>query len=323
MRAGGENDQCACDGQYCTVQAADVIVVLDESPSMRFDRSFVSILLRMFDKAVREEHNVGTGAECPNRYAIFGFGREDDGCPSPVQRQGSPDVFMRITDIVPAFPKTAQHNASQCEDGYAALAGALNARRRATGAQSCVKPLVLLVTDEDRARCGCSVSPSKKKLLRTYLKDTDVEVAMVVDHTITSDGGVRCLGMLRNGTCYMATQGSYFSTFTGGKGTLGRAFGKTNSHYTKMALKKTVHGSVWDIKMVRSGKKWNVAGGVLQQFRSAIPGEENLRSQRFKPSCKEVLWAAELYFNELLRSVRMWLYSVIDLLHDHYYGRIN
>ena len=268
--SGGEADNCTCDGEYCQARAADVIIVLDESPSMYALRLWMAYTVQQLDFELIRHKGLGADRDCPNRFAIFGFGRSTT-CISPVQSSGSSEVFVTMEEMLSAFDIVSPPDSVHCEDGYSALGQAFGVARRSSSNQ-CVKTLTMLVTDEDRDRnCGCNPSFKKTDIIRNYLVGSGIELAVVVDQTVESAGG-ECLGMNSAGQCFMPDLATYHDFTTVTQAQLGGGHGKTRRHYSNMALARKVNGSVWDIKKAHGDLNWHISRALRADLVNRVPG---------------------------------------------------
>lgn len=272
LPAGGEGDSCTCDDVYCPKRAVDVIVVLDESSSMRYDRIWVSYTIQQLDRELIWNREVGVDSNCPNRFALFAYGRNSTSCAFPLQKPGDPDVFLPADELLNSFSLTLPEDHGGCEDGHTALGHALRAARRTTS-NRCVTTMLLLITDEDRDKnCGCNPQFTKKDVIRGYLRGQDVQVAVVVNQRVNA-GDVQCLGMaMQNGVrnCYVPDRATYHDFTLVAGAALGDAYRRTARHYSNMAI--NLGGAVFDIMMARGDTNWHSSRAVRANFISNVPG---------------------------------------------------
>lgn len=246
------------------------MIVMDKSVGMSLEQWWLPIFIRALSSALLKK-SIGATTTCPNRFAFWSFGLKQ-ACASPLHNGD----FLMLDDFLAKLPDGAQLpvDSGDCEDGYKALYTALSANRRSK-TNRCVRPIVLLVTDEGREFCNCLPHIGKKEILRTYLKPHDIEYAAVLNVTLKADKAqpLPVLGISRRTALLPVMQSHNEVTETLSGGGIQPGYEQVDKDYARMVLKKEVDGSVWDIKELRSTRIWHLTHALHGQLTRRIPGK--------------------------------------------------
>ena len=264
-------DTCRCSADSCEVAAADVMVVMDQSQGMALEQWWLPIFLRLLNRDLISK-GIGTTAACPNRFSMWSFGRDEGtGCALANWNETYGTIEQIAGHLTPSA--VLPTDAGDCEDGYQGMLSALLADRRSM-TNACVRPMMLLITDEDRDNCGCGRFVDKKIILRKHLKPLPIEYAAILDITLHADNEQNsiALGASRR-SMFLPNEQSHENFTAAPFGRLGKAFAGTEKDYYRMALKKEVNGSVWDIKQLRSVRMWQLTNALRKQMVRRLPGK--------------------------------------------------
>ena len=248
--------------------SADVMIAMDQSQSMVIEQWWIKFFVNDLEKTLKAK-GLGTLASCPNRYAMWTFGRAAP-CSQPIAN----GLFLREQDFAGNFSGRLSGDSGVCKDGYQAMHAALTSDRRSK-ANRCVRPILVLLTDEDRDRCGCGYI-TKKYIIRSYLKPLVIEYAAVIDiELMADDPESRALGVSRD-NAFVPVPGTYHDFRATRFLKPGTAYGNTFKDYYRMALKKEVDGTVWSSQMLRNNNIWKLAHALRSQLVRRIPSESSL-----------------------------------------------
>lgn len=224
-----------------TTQAANIILLVDESGSMTMEHSWIPEMIEQLDAALM---NVDIGVNPRNRFGVIGFG---DDCSNDAELD-KPFFTTGNVTYVPAnriteFTQRLQ-TGGKYEDGYKAIASALD--QYTFGDRT---TLFLLISDEDRD----TLSNITRDDVESILAANNVTLNVVVSEEFTG-GEARAFGVDADGTAYVYDPSSdvlFRSVDNIGAPVEDSAHGSTNEDYTQLAFQ--VNGGSWDIGLLQQG----------------------------------------------------------------------
>ena len=229
-----------------TAEAADVIVVVDESGSMIGEHRWLGQLVNELENSLQLA-GVGTNTSKPNLYALVGFARDDDSARGGVviQDLGSTQQFasaLKQLTLTGIF-----------EDGYSGMDVALReiSTRPGTAKQ------MILVTDEHRGVLNYRLS--KADIIKQLQMD-GFKLNVVVNQGFESDVGTSTvMGMDSSGMGYVFNSSvpNLYSPVGGARASVVKSFQSTNEDYVEPALQ--LGGGAWDLNLLRLDKKMTTA----------------------------------------------------------------
>ena len=259
-----------------TAEAADVIIVVDESGSMIGEHQWLERLVYELENSLLLA-GVGVNISNPNMYALVGFARDVDAARGGVviQELGSTQQFasaLKQLTLTGIF-----------EDGYSGIDVALQniLTRPGTAKQ------MILVTDEHRGVLNFRLT---KAGITERLRMEGFKLNVVINQGFEADGdtGISVLGIDSAGMGYIYNSSTpyFYSTVPGGRANVIKSFRSTNEDYVEPALQ--LGGGAWDLNLLRLDEKMTTA------FTNAfvhVKVEETLSTFRacFRCSCGQPL----------------------------------
>lgn len=238
--------------------AADVLVVIDESGSMRGEQRWIAEVVPLLE-ANLQAYGIGSESQS-NLWGLVGFGNR-----SVVPRSllldgellGDSDAFVSASGSLVTNGGT--------EDGWRGVNFALDEYPRRNGAAV----NVILATDEDRDNTQGSITFDS---ILEKLNGTPALLNAVLNVRLYCGDNTRALGMDSLGVGYVADGEGGFTTCEGAFANGGA--GRTVSDYVDLSVANG--GAVWDLNFLRSG------GLYAESFTSAILSikVEEILSQR-------------------------------------------
>ena len=224
-----------------TTQAANIILLVDESGSMTMEHSWIPEMIEQLDNALM---NVGIGVNPRNRFGLIGFG---DDCSNNSTFEGAfltdeSNTYV-LADRIIEFTQRLQ-TGGKYEDGYRAIASAF--KQYTFGDRT---NQFILISDEDRD----ALSNITRDDVESMLIDNDVVLNVVVSEEFTGDE-VRAFGIDADGTAYIYDPSSgvlFRSVDYFGSPIKDSAHGSTDEDYTQLAFR--VKGASWDIGLLQQG----------------------------------------------------------------------
>ena len=230
-----------------TAEAADVIIVVDESGSMIGEHQWLERLVYELENSLLLA-GVGINISNPNMYALVGFARDVDAARGGVviQELGSTQQFasaLKQLTLTGIF-----------EDGYSGIDVALQniVTRPGTAKQ------MILVTDEHRGVLNFRLT---KAGITERLRMEGFKLNVVVNQRFEADGdtGISVLGIDSAGMGYIYNSSTpyFYSTVPGGHANVIKSFRSTNEDYVEPALQ--LGGGAWDLNLLRLDEKMTTA----------------------------------------------------------------
>ena len=229
-----------------TVEAADIIIVVDESGSMIGEHQWLERLVFELENSLQLA-GVGVNTTTPNMYALVGFARDDDTARGGVviQDLGTTQQFvsaLKQLTLTGIF-----------EDGYSGMDVALHniPTRPGTAKQ------MILVTDEHRGILNFRLS--KADIIR-QLQSQGFKLNVVVNQGFVANvdaGSVMGIDSSGIGYVYNSSTPSLFSPVVGGRANVVKSFRSTNEDYVEPALQ--LGGGAWDLNLLRLDEKMTTA----------------------------------------------------------------
>ena len=230
-----------------TAEAADVIIVVDESGSMIGEHQWLERLVYELENSLQLS-GVGVNSSNPNMYALVGFARDEDTARGGVviQELGSTQQFvsaLKQLTLTGIF-----------EDGYSGIDVALhNIRTRPVTAKQ-----MILVTDEHRGVLNFRLT---KAGIIEQLQVEGFNLNVVVNQGFKADvgTGVSVMGIDSAGMGYVynSSTPNLYSSVAGGRANVIKSFGSTNEDYVDPALQ--LGGGAWDLNLLRLDEKMTTA----------------------------------------------------------------
>ena len=224
-----------------TTQAANIILLVDESGSMTMQHSWIPEMIEQLDNALV---NAGIGMNPRNRFGVIGFG--DDCTTEATFDQAfltNESVTYMPADRIVELTQRLQ-TGGKYEDGYRAIASAF--KQYMFGDRT---SLFILISDEDRD----AVSNITRDEIKSMLTDNEVVLNVVVSEEFTG-GEARAFGIDAEGTAYVYDPSSdvlFRNVDNFGVPVKDSAHGSTNIDYTQLALQ--AKGGSWDIGLLSQG----------------------------------------------------------------------
>ena len=226
-----------------TTQAANIILLVDESGSMTMQHSWIPEMVEQLDNALV---NAGIGVQPRNRFGVIGFG---DDCTLSTEATFD-QAFLTNESItyVPAdrIVELTQRlqTSGKYEDGYRAIASAFEQYTFGD-----LTNLFILISDEDRD----AISNITRDEIESMLVANEVVLNAVISEEFTG-GEARAFGIDAEGTAYVYDPSSdvlFRNVDNLGVPVKDSAHGSTNMDYTQLALQ--VNGGSWDISLLSQG----------------------------------------------------------------------
>ena len=223
-----------------TTQAADIILLIDESGSMTMQHKWIPEMVNHLDNALME---VGIGVDPRNRFGVLGFGdcNNETGFGKDVFNQGI-DAYVLSENI--SKLTQALSIGGKYEDGYGSIVSAFQQFSFRDGAKN-----FILISDEDRDILS-SVTRDDVELL---LKANNIVLDVVVNQEFAA-GDIRAFGINTVKTAYIYDPSlvSFFRAIDHiGAPIHDSAHGSTNEDYTQLAF--LVKGGSWDLGLLQQG----------------------------------------------------------------------
>lgn len=227
-------------------QAADIILLVDESGSMAVGHQWIPQMVAQLDTALIE---AGIGVNPRNRFGITGFGDEcsSDRSIGRVLLSEENDVYVVAENVAKLTQKLNVRG--RYEDGYGAIATALTQYTFRGRAKH-----FILISNEDRD----ILSNITRDDIEVMLRIKNVILNVVVNQEFAVDG-VRAFGIDGDGTAYIYDPSfdSLFRTVDEiAVPVQDSAHGSTDYDYTQLAF--LLNGSSWDLSLLQKGKCWIV-----------------------------------------------------------------
>lgn len=232
-----------------TTQAADIILLVDESGSMIMQHQWITEMVNQLDNALIES---GVGVEPRNRFGVIGFGGDcskDAGFGKPFFTEGG-DAYVlaeNITELTQGLTTGGKY-----EDGYGAIISAFEQYMFRGGAKH-----FILISDEDRD----VFSNVTRDDIEFMLKANNVVLDVVVNQEFTA-GEIQALGINVNGSAYIfdPSLDSLFRTINHvGASIHDSAYGSTDDDYTQLAF--LVNGGSWNLNLLQQGIIYTFVNG--------------------------------------------------------------
>ena len=228
-----------------TVEAADIIIVVDESGSMIGEHQWLQRLVFELENSLQLV-GVGINTTTPNMYALVGFARDDNTARGGVviQDLGTTQQFvsaLKQLTLTGIF-----------EDGYSGIDVALNISTRLGTAKQ-----MILVTDEHRGVLNFRLS---KADMIERLRMQGFKLNVVVNQYFEADvntGSVMGIDSSGMGYVYNSSTPSLYSIVAGGRASVVKSFRSTNEDYVEPALQ--LGGGAWDLNLLRLDEKMATA----------------------------------------------------------------
>jgi len=233
----GINSACFVSGNQIAGQAgaADVVVVADESGSMREEHDWIPGFVQALESHL-QANDVGTGI-LANRYGLIGYTSAPRSFTVGSNLLGDFEELMRASEDL--------RTAGGTEDGWQAIRAALDYPLR-TG----VATNIVLITDEGRDNVDSSITLAS---LQNELQDSGAVLNAVVNArfecTNVIGDTLQPLGLNKDGIGFLA-DGS------GGVVTCSDAIavsGSTNTISAYVDLALATGGAAWDLNFLRAG----------------------------------------------------------------------
>lgn len=238
----------AASVQAAVVDAADVVVIVDESGSMGGEHAWLPGMIADLETGLLAA-GVGTGADA-NQYALVGFGGHAPGDVPHKHLVGGGDWGSSAQFGVAAGGLLTSGG---FEDGWNGIDYFFD-NYTARGGNIALN--VILVTDEDRDNQNAALSYAN---VLAQLTGAGALLNAVVNCNFGPGGDV--LGVDSSGDAYKADGSGGFTTVGGGSQTGGCA-GTTKADYVDMAWASG--GASWDLNKLRAG------GLTAESFSSAF-----------------------------------------------------
>ena len=243
---------------HCGQTAADIILVVDESESMkphykdRIHQLIASLTVSL------EEHGIGLYPGKPNQYTVVGFGHSR-GKTGVTDHATAPHVIhsnngRQVYDF-DGFQEACSklQTTGSLEDGYLAMKYALEnitseGRQLLRLERQDVAPIIIFISDEDRDahQRGASISRST---IKRMIRKSGATMEAIVDNSIWYNNQ-RGFGMDSSGTLYVAESTTQYTTSNPRfyKRYLDLHYRTTRRDYTTVALE--VGGAAWDLNSI-------------------------------------------------------------------------
>lgn len=247
--------------------AADIIVVVDESGSMSTEHDFLDAagapsVIPLLEAALQAA-NVGSGGTA-NQYGLVGYGSSNAHSPANQVAHKHP---VNAVDFGSAaqFATAADSLVNQGgdEDGYQAIRYALDNYAFRAGN---IARQIILVTDEDRdtntATDNGNVDGSTLNFanMKAALAAAGVILNVIVNVDLEDGFNDAALGVAADGTAFLEGPGGTFTESAGGACVAGS--GSSCADYADLA--NQLGGAVWDLNAIRQG------GNSLASFVAAF-----------------------------------------------------
>ena len=222
-------------------QAADIILLVDESGSMAAGHQWIPDMVAQLDTALIK---AGIGVNPRNRFGITGFGDDCSGdtfLGRVFLSQGN-EAYVLAENITMLAQKL--NLGGKYEDGYGAIASALRQYTFRRGVRH-----FILISNEDRD----ILSNVTRDDVELMLDESSVILNVVVNQEFSAEG-IRALGIDGYGTAYIydPSTDSLFRTVDEIAAPIqDSAHGSTDYDYTQLAF--LVNGSSWDLSLLQKG----------------------------------------------------------------------
>ena len=222
-------------------QAADIILLIDESGSMTMQHLWIPEMVNHLDNALMK---VGIGVNPRNQFGVFGFGDDCNsvtGFGKAFLNQRS-DVYVLSENI---SKLTEQLNiGGKFEDGYGSIISAFQQYTFRDGTKH-----MILISDEDRDTL-LNVTRDDVELM---LKANNIMLDVVVNQEFAA-GDIRAFGINGCQTAYVYDPSSdllFRAIAHVGAPIEDSGHGSTNEDYTQLAF--TSNGGSWDLSLLQQG----------------------------------------------------------------------
>lgn len=225
-----------------TTQAANIILLVDESGSMIMQHSWIPEMIKQLDNALV---NVGIGVDPRNNFGVIGFG--DDCTTEATANQAfltNESVTYVPADRIAELTQGLQ-TGGKYEDGYRAIASAFE--QYTFGDRT---SLFILISDEDRD----AISNITRGEIESMLAANEVVLNVVVSEEFTADGA-QAFGIDAEGTAFVYDPSSdvlFRNIDNFGVPVNDSGHGSTNADYTQLALQ--AKGGSWNIGLLSQGR---------------------------------------------------------------------
>ena len=244
---------------HCGQTAADIIVVVDESKSMkphykeRLHEAFTRLDVSL------EEHGIGLYPGKPNQYTVVGFGHSEGRTSVNGVHRYVPHVLYsnngrQVYDIN-GFQEACSklQTTGSLEDGYLAMKFALEditsgGRQLLRLRREDIAPVIIFISDEDRDthQQGAGISRSA---IKRIIRKSGATMEAIVDNNVWYNNQ-RGFGMDSSGTLYVAESTTRYTTSNPRfyKRYLDLHYRTTRRDYSSVALE--VGGAAWDLNSI-------------------------------------------------------------------------
>ncbi|MBF7073465.1 putative Ig domain-containing protein [Glaciecola sp. MH2013] len=218
-----------------TPVSADVIVVIDESGSMRTEQAWITEAIPFLETELKAN---GIGSEAQqNLFGLVGFGNRQV---VPRSINVGDGLLGSESEFVTAAANLVTSGGT--EDGWRGIEFALSEYERRNGAVV----NIILVTDEDRDNTLSSIT---YQTVLDNLNENRALLNAVLRVNIQCEDGTQALGMDAFGNGYVADGSGSFLVCANPSATNGA--GSTIANYVDLAIENG--GAVWDLSFLRNG----------------------------------------------------------------------
>jgi len=204
--------------------SADIVLVVDESGSMKDEHAWLSSALTALESSF-----LGAGVG-PNQYALVGFGRRSN--PAPIIHSNLTNLSSLLSSLNNLIVD------GRIEDGYVAIDAALDN----INFRSDSKKFIVLISDEDRDVTDASIT---RNSLFDRMAQDGVQMNAIVNVTFTNGA----LGVNADGIGYFNDGNGNLLEKPGN--TVIAGYGSTVPNYVTLVW--NLGGSVFDLNILRKG----------------------------------------------------------------------
>ena len=229
----------ATSATAASLKSSDVVVIIDESGSMRYEQVWLGTIIPQLDTALQNQGIVG------NRFGLVGFGSSNQTLGRSLPVGGA--KFGNSAEFATATNSLLLNGSF--EDGYSAIDFALNNYTFREGAAV----NFILVTDEDRDNGNSSLN-FNNILARLKRNPQDNKDDILLNAIVDANFVNNSLGVNSEGNAYIANgSGGYTTTQLPQPLTnfVTRDFGTTKLDYIDLALDSG--GAGWNLNQLRDG----------------------------------------------------------------------
>ena len=275
-----------------TTQAADIILLVDESGSMTTEHVWIPEMVKQLDNSLME---IGIGVDPRNRFGVIGFGNDcsnELGSGRLFSTKGS-DIYVlaeNITELTQGLKTGGKY-----EDGYSAIASAFQYYTFGDGAKQ-----FILISNEDRD----VLSNITRDDIEHMLRKSDVVLNVVVSENFAA-GAMQAFGIDVDRTAYIfdPSLDSLFRSIDGiGIPVQDSAHGSTDEDYTQLAF--LAEGGSWDLSLLQQGNNllsviilhisvYVIGGQVARAFTNSFVHAKVVEIQRQMEECFQCFCKAE------------------------------